>query len=297
MSEKNKSSDVFYMDKSVDKELKDLMRFDVDDVLEGLKIPHKFEKLVSPEILGSDGKAYFMDYAFIDTDGNLVDLEFESKIPNAKDKIRYLRYAANSNQAGKKNFTYVVCTEDTDLEDLSFNWHHNDWFTIPVHMLKHKNGNKTLNRIKEKIKNKEGFNKEDIIDLKTIAFMDLEDKSLDDVILEVLTLMNEIQDDYGYDLVFGIKKTNYVFGRRYIKNEEKRKQLERLFVHGNMIDRLIRQRDEDIHNDGKLEGKMERTEEFVIKMLDMGFSFEVISEISGLDFEEIDVLKKDLYEN
>ncbi len=82
-----------------------------------------------------------------------------------------------------------------------------------------------------------------------------------------------------------------------------------VFVHGNMIDRLIRQRDEDIYNEGKregkreckreakLEGKMERTEEFVIKMLDMGFSFEVISEISGLDFEEIDVLKKDLYEN
>ena len=65
-----------------------------------------------------------------------------------------------------------------------------------------KTTNVLLPIVGEKIKNKEGFNKEDIIDLKTIAFMDLEDKSLDDVILEVLTLMNEIQDDYDYDLVF-----------------------------------------------------------------------------------------------
>ena len=101
-------------------------------------------------------------------------------------------------------------------------WNLFNEFTIYIKSLKSIDGNKTLNRIKQRIKNNE-VNNEDIADLETIIFMKSE-KSVVELLWEIATLVNSIENIDGNEL-YDLKMFLEMYVRKFVEDEYEAQKL------------------------------------------------------------------------
>ena len=144
----------------------------INTILEKFGFPYKIVRPCPTKIVTYDGKERRADF-FGQLDNNdIISLEAHSTAIRKEDKEKFFDYACYmSTKYRRKVHTLVLSTHYNDNDELIFNWHNNDGFTIPYKSFKTLDGDKTINNISLKNKNNEELSKSEIGDLRILTFM------------------------------------------------------------------------------------------------------------------------------
>ena len=182
-----------------------------------------FDHFINSELVDDGGTTYHMDIAFVDRRGFIAIVEFQSSVVTEDDVDRFMKYAVLTYlREGKNVHIYVISTVEEQDRVIKRKWNLFNEFTIYIKSLKSIDGNKTLNRIKQKIKNNE-VNNEDIADLETIIFMK-SDKSVVELLWEIATLVNCIENMDGNE-IYDLKMFLEMYVRKFVDDEYEAEKL------------------------------------------------------------------------
>ena len=124
------------------------------------------------KIVTYDGKERRADFFGQLDNEDIISLEAHSTAIRKEDKEKFFDYACYmSTKYRRKVHTLVLSTHYNDNDELIFNWHNNDGFTIPYKSFKTLDGDKTINNISLKNKNNEELSKSEIEHLRILTFM------------------------------------------------------------------------------------------------------------------------------
>ena len=152
-------------------------------------------------------------------------------------------------------------------------WNLFNEFTIYIKSLKSIDGNKTLNRIKQRIKNNE-VNNEDIADLETIIFMK-SDKSVVELLWEIATLVNCIENMDGNEL-YDLKMFLEMYVRKFVDDEyEAQKLMELIEMKKDLYHRTV----DTIFSRGEAKGEAR----IINNLLKNGFTLDEICAMVNLE--------------
>ena len=183
----------------------------------------EFDHFINSELVDDGGTTYHMDIAFVDRRGFIAIVEFQSSVVTEDDVDRFMKYAVLTHlREGKNVHIYVISTVEEQDRVIRRKWNLFNEFTIYIKSLKSIDGNKTLNRIKQRIKNNE-VNNEDIADLETIIFMK-SDKSVVELLWEIATLVNCIENMDGNEL-YDLKMFLEMYVRKFVDDEYEAQKL------------------------------------------------------------------------
>ena len=177
----------------------------------------EFDHFLNTELVDEGGITYHMDIAFEDKRGFIVILEFQSSIVGEEDIDRFMKYAVLTHLKERKNIhIYVISTIEKQDRVIRRKWNQFNEFTIHIKSLKSIDGDKTLNTIKQKIKNNELTN-EDITDLETIIFMKSE-KSVRELLWAIAYLINDIQN-IDEKVIYDLKMFLEMYIKKFIDDK------------------------------------------------------------------------------
>lgn len=215
-----------------------------------------------------------MDIAFVDRRGFIAIVEFQSSVVTEDDVDRFMKYAVLTYlREGKNVHIYVISTVEEQDRVIRRKWNLFNEFTIYIKSLKSIDGNKTLNRIKQKIKNNE-VNNEDIADLETIIFMK-SDKSVVELLWEIATLVNCIENMDGNEL-YDLKMFLEMYVRKFVDDEyEAQKLMELIEMKKDLYHRTV----DTIMSRGESKGEAR----IINNLLKNGFTLDEICAMVNLE--------------
>lgn len=221
---------------------------------------------------------FHCNIAFEDKRGFIVIVEFQSSVVTGEDIDRFMKYAVLTHlREGKNVHIYVISTVEEKDRVIKRRWNLFGEFTIYIKSLKSIDGDKTLNRIKQKIRNNE-LNNDDISDLETVIFMKSE-KSVVELLWEIAYLVNEIEN-IDENIIYDLKMFLEMYIKKFVEDEYEREKLMELVE---VKKDLFRSTVDTIYNRGEARGKEVTERKFVRDLIDNDFKVEDISNIFGLD--------------
>ena len=186
----------------------------------------------------------------------------------------------------RKVHTLVLSTHYNDNDELIFNWHNNDGFTIPYKSFKTLDGDKTINNISLKNKNNEELSKSEIGDLRILTFMkskrspkELLIKSID---LTVDAKMNETDKLHTAVLQSFLAK-------KFITDNEEYKEVMKMIDESALDFKGILGRRDRIYYE---EGQKSRNYQIAKDLIKEGLDDETIKRITKLNQNEYEKLKQ-----
>lgn len=186
----------------------------------------------------------------------------------------------------RKVHTLVLNTHYNDNDELIFNWHNNDGFTIPYKSFKTLDGDKTINNISLKNKNNEELSKSEIGDLRILTFMkskrspkELLIKSID---LTVDAKMNETEKLHTAVLQSFLAK-------KFITDNEEYKEVMKMIDESALDFKGILGRRDRIYYE---EGQKSRNYQIAKDLIKEGLDDETIKRITKLNQKEYEKLKQ-----
>ncbi|KAJ48737.1 hypothetical protein BD780_000867 [Clostridium tetanomorphum] len=244
---------------------------------EGLKffgINKKVKELGSTELVVLETKSMFMDYTFLMEDDTFIHFEFQTTNKGKTDLRRFRAYEALlSHQTGKDVVTYVVYsgniknpvnTLETGISE----------FRVNSISMASKDGDKIYNDIVEKIKSGMDITKQDIISLTFTPIMGGNISTVDKI-LNAIRIVKDINKDYKYD----VESILYAFANKFLSGIDLEKVKEELKM-TELGKSLIQ------------EGKKEKAIEIAKKAIKKGLDNEIIKELTDLDIDEIELIRK-----
>ncbi|HDK7167937.1 hypothetical protein P9J83_00505 [Clostridium sporogenes] len=244
---------------------------------EGLKffgINKKVKELGPTELVVLETKNMFMDYTFLMEDDTFIHFEFQTTNKGKTDLRRFRAYEALlSHQTGKDVVTYVVYsgnikntvnTLETGISE----------FRVNSISMASKDGDKIYNDIVEKIKSGIDITKQDIISLTFTPIMGGNISTVDKI-LNAIEIVKDINKDYKYD----VESILYAFANKFLSGRDLEKVKEELKM-TELGKSLIQ------------EGKKEKTIEIAKKAIKKGLDNETIKELTDLDIDEIELIRK-----
>ena len=186
----------------------------------------------------------------------------------------------------RKVHTLVLSTHYNDNDELIFNWHNNDGFTIPYKSFKTLDGDKTINNISLKNKNNEELSKSEIGDLRILTFMkskrspkELLIKSIE---LTVNAKMNETEKLHTAVLQSFLAK-------KFITDNEEYKEVMKMIDESALDFKGILGRRDRIYYE---EGQKSRNYQIAKDLIKEGLDDETIKRITKLNQKEYEKLKQ-----
>ena len=189
-----------------------------------------------------------------------------------------MKYAVLTHlREGKNVHIYVISTVEEQDRVIRRKWNLFNEFTIYIKSLKSIDGNKTLNRIKQRIKNNE-VNNEDIADLETIIFMK-SDKSVVELLWEIATLVNCIENMDGNEL-YDLKMFLEMYVRKFVDDEyEAQKLMELIEMKKDLYHRTV----DTIFSRGEAKGRSIAEARIINNLLENGFTLDEICAMVNLE--------------
>lgn len=239
------------------------------------------------ELIELDPKIYKTDM-ILELDHLIVLTEFQSTIVKTIDEKRYRLYTALVDYAKRNNkplILIVISTaEKTKIKQYKIN--KDCVFTIPIVSLKDFDGDKIINNIENKIKNKQKITRHEMLNLALAPFMSSK-KPLDKQIEKTVKTLDEVRKSMkcSSDFVFGIE---LLIVEKFIKNERQHKKLTNILRDTMKI--IDEWRQEDYEN-GKKEGKEEEKINTAKNMLKENYTIKQIATITQLNIESIKQIK------
>ncbi|MBV7271493.1 hypothetical protein I6U48_00985 [Clostridium sp. PL3] len=248
---------------------------------EGLKffgINKKVKELDPTELVVLETKNMFMDYTFLMEDDTFIHFEFQTTNKGKIDLRRFRAYEALlSHQTGKDVLTYVVYSGNIKNTENILKTGISEFRVNSISMAD-KDGDKVYRDIIDKIRSGMDITKQDIISLTFTPIMG-GNISMVDKIINAIHVIKDINNDYKYD----IESILYAFANKFLSG----KDLERVKEEVRMTEL-----GKSLINEGKDEGKKEKTIEIVKKAIKKGMDNETIKELTDLDIDEIELIRK-----
>lgn len=177
-----------------DKIFKQISKNGMNELLKRLKIPLKINQLFPEELnLGKIEKR--ADIIGLSENNELINIEFQSTKLTKKDIKRFWNYANIIRNIEEKCVeTIIISTPNNIKKSYYFKLNKKTKYEMKVYTLKNIQGDPIHKKIKAKIKNKIKLNKQDIIDLILIPFMETKRKA-SNILEENINLLNKIIAD------------------------------------------------------------------------------------------------------
>ena len=104
----------------------------INTILEKFGFPYKIVRPCPTKIVTYDGKERRADFFGQLDNEDIISLEAHSTAIRKEDEEKFFDYACYmSTKYRRKVHTLVLSTHYNDNDELIFNWHNNDGFTIP----------------------------------------------------------------------------------------------------------------------------------------------------------------------
>ncbi|MBN1078310.1 hypothetical protein [Clostridium botulinum] len=279
--------------------MKRAMDIFAEDGLKFFGIDKKVKDTGSTEIVVLEIKNMFMDYTFLMEDDTYIHFEFQTTNKGVTDLRRFRTYESLLNmQTGKDVVTYVVYSGDIKNPLSGYESGINSYRVNAISMA-NKDGDKIFNDIINKMKSGEELSKQDIIALTFTPIMGGK-LSKGDKIVNAIRVVKDIDKDYRYD----VESILYAFANKFLSGKDLEKVREEikmtelgksLIEEG--IEKGIQKGIEKGREKGKSEGKLEKAIETAKIAIKKGMSNEVISELTDLSIEKIDIIRKAISNN
>ncbi|APQ78003.1 hypothetical protein RSJ10_897 [Clostridium botulinum] len=211
-------------------------------------------------------------------DDTFIHFEFQTTNKGKTDLRRFRAYEALlSHQTGKDVVTYVVYsgnikntvnTLETGISE----------FRVNSISMASKDGDKIYNDIVEKIRSGMDITKQDIISLTFTPIMGGNISTVDKI-LNAIEIVKDINKDYKHD----VESILYAFANKFLNGKDLEKVKEEL---------KMTELGKSLIQEGKDEGKKEKTIEVVKKAIKKGLDNETIKELTDLDIDEIELIRK-----
>ncbi|OCB00094.1 hypothetical protein [Clostridium beijerinckii] len=257
---------------------------------EGLKffgIDKKVKDTGSTEIVVLEIKNMLMDYTFLMEDDTYIHFEFQTTNKGIEDLRRFRTYESLLNfQTGKDVVTYVVYSGDIK-EPINEYKSGINYYKVNAISMANKDGDAIFNDIINKINNKEELSKQDIISLTFTPIMGGK-LSKSDKIINAIRVIKDIDKDYRYD----VESILYAFASKFLEGKDLEKVREEI-----KMTELGRSLIKEGKLEGKLEGKQENSIEIAKRAIKKGMSDELISELTELSIEQIQIIRKTIETN
>ncbi|WP_252242737.1 hypothetical protein [Clostridium sp. ZS2] len=279
--------------------MKRAMDIFAEDGLKFFGIDKKVKDTGSTEIVVLEIKNMFMDYTFLMEDDTYIHFEFQTTNKGVTDLRRFRTYESLLNmQTGKDVVTYVVYSGDIKNPLSGYESGINSYRVNAISMA-NKDGDKIFNDIIDKMKSGEELSKQDIIALTFTPIMGGK-LSKGDKIVNAIRVVKDIDKDYRYD----VESILYAFANKFLSGKDLEKVREEikmtelgksLIEEG--IEKGIQKGIEKGREKGKSEGKLEKAIETAKIAIKKGMSNEVISELTDLSIEKIEIIRKAISNN
>ncbi|OSA94245.1 UNVERIFIED_ORG: hypothetical protein B2H98_12550 [Clostridium botulinum] len=267
--------------------MKRAMDIFAEDGLKFFGINKKVKDTGSTEIVVLEIKNMFMDYTFLMEDDTYIHFEFQTTNKGVTDLRRFRTYEALLNmQTGKDVVTYVVYSGDIKNPLSGYESGINSYRVNAISMA-NKDGDKIFNDIIDKMKSGEELSKQDIIALTFTPIMGGK-LSKGDKIVNAIRVVKDIDKDYRYD----VESILYAFANKFLSGKDLDKVREEI-----KMTELGKSLIEEGIEKGKSEGKQENAIETAKRAIKKGMSNEVISELTELSIEDIEIIRKAITQN
>ncbi|KEI06583.1 hypothetical protein Z957_12000 [Clostridium sp. K25] len=248
---------------------------------EGLKffgINKKVKELGPTELVVLETKNMFMDYTFLMEDDTFIHFEFQTTNKGKTDLRRFRAYEALlSHQTGKDVITYVIYSGNIKKPENTLKTGINEYKVNAISMAS-KDGDKMYNDIVDKIKRGLEITKQDIISLTFTPIMGGKISTVDKI-LNAINIVKDIKKDYKND----VESILYAFANKFLSGKDLEKVKEEL---------KMTELGKNLIDEGKNEGKKEKTLEIVKKAIKKGLDNQTIKELTDLDIEEIELIRE-----
>ncbi|MBN1075028.1 hypothetical protein DVV91_11820 [Clostridium botulinum] len=267
--------------------MKRAMDIFAEDGLKFFGIDKKVKDTGSTEIVVLEIKNMFMDYTFLMEDDTYIHFEFQTTNKGVTDLRRFRTYESLLNmQTGKDVVTYVVYSGDIKNPLSGYESGINSYRVNAISMA-NKDGDKIFNDIIDKMKSGEELSKQDIIALTFTPIMGGK-LSKGDKIVNAIRVVKDIDKDYRYD----VESILYAFANKFLSGKDLEKVREEI-----KMTELGKSLIEEGIEKGKSEGKQENAIETAKRAIKKGMSNDVISELTELSIEDIEIIRKAITQN
>ncbi|EES48577.1 hypothetical protein NE172_03570 [Clostridium botulinum] len=267
--------------------MKRAMDIFAEDGLKFFGIDKKVKDTGSTEIVVLEIKNMFMDYTFLMEDDTYIHFEFQTTNKGITDLRRFRTYESLLNmQTGKDVVTYVVYSGDIKNPLSGYESGINSYKVNAISMA-NKDGDKIFNDIIDKMKSGEELSKQDIIALTFTPIMGGK-LSKGDKIVNAIRVVKDIDKDYRYD----VESILYAFANKFLSGKDLEKVREEI-----KMTELGKSLIEEGIEKGKSEGKQENAIETAKRAIKKGMSNDVISELTELSIEDIEIIRKAITQN
>ena len=186
----------------------------------------------------------------------------------------------------RKVHTLVLSTHYKDNDELIFNWHNNDGFTIPYKSFKTLDGDKTINNISLKNKNNEELSKSEIGDLRILTFMKSK-RSPKELLIKSIELSVDAKMNETDKLHTAVLQS--FLAKKFITDSEEYKEVMKMIDESALDFKGILGRRDRIYYE---EGQKSRNYQIAKDLIKEGLDDETIKRITKLNQNEYEKLKQ-----
>ena len=263
----------------------------INSILEKFGFPYKIVRPCPTKIVTYDGKERRADF-FGQLDNNdIISLEAHSTAIRKEDKEKFFDYACYmSTKYRRKVHTLILSTHYNDNDELIFNWHNNDGFTIPYKSFKSFDGDKTINNISLKNKNNEELSKSEIGDLRILTFMK-SNRSPKELLIKSIELTCHAKMNETDKLHTAVLQS--FLAKKFIRDDEEYKEVMEMIEKSALdFEGILGRRDKIYYEEGIEEGKIIIKNQIAKNLIKEGLDDETIKRITKLNQKEYEKLKQ-----
>ena len=283
------------MKKQIWKKLKDkyfcLLYPGINTILEKFGFPYKIVRPCPTKIITYDGKERRADFFGQLDNEDIISLEAHSTAIRKEDKEKFFDYACYmSTKYRRKVHTLVLSTHYNDNDELIFNWHNNDGFTIPYKSFKTLDGDKTINNISLKNKNNEELSKSEIGDLRILTFMKSK-RSPKELLIKSIELTRHAKMNETDKLHTAVLQS--FLAKKFVTDDEEYKEVMKMIEKSALdFEGILGRRDKIYYEEGIEEGKIRIKHQIAKNLIKEGLDDETIKRITKLNQKEYEKLKQ-----
>lgn len=263
----------------------------INTILEKFGFPYKIVRPCPTKIVTYDGKERRADFFGQLDNEDIISLEAHSTAIRKEDKEKFFDYACYmSTKYRRKVHTLVLSTHYNDNDELIFNWHNNDGFTIPYKSFKTLDGDKTINNISLKNKNNEELSKSEIGDLRILTFMKSK-RSPKELLIKSIELTCHAKMNETDKLHTAVLQS--FLAKKFVTDDEEYKEVMKMIEKSALdFEGILGRRDKIYYEEGIEEGKIRIKHQIAKNLIKEGLDDETIKRITKLNQKEYEKLKQ-----
>ena len=263
----------------------------INTILEKFGFPYKIVRPCPTKIITYDGKERRADFFGQLDNEDIISLEAHSTAIRKEDKEKFFDYACYmSTKYRRKVHTLVLSTHYNDNDELIFNWHNNDGFTIPYKSFKTLDGDKTINNISLKNKNNEELSKSEIGDLRILTFMKSK-RSPKELLIKSIELTCHAKMNETDKLHTAVLQS--FLAKKFVTDDEEYKEVMKMIEKSALdFEGILGRRDKIYYEEGIEEGKIRIKHQIAKNLIKEGLDDETIKRITKLNQKEYEELKQ-----